>query len=95
MLTAITTMLGLIPMATGISFDFAKLELILASQSAQWWGPMAVAVVFGLAVATVLTLVLVPTMYSILEDFRGVGRKVLAKIRVGARRASPKPADAE
>ena len=92
-LTALTTILGLVPMATGLSFDFAKLELVIGSQSAQWWGPMAVAVVFGLAVATVLTLVLVPTMYSILEDFRRVGRRVASKIRI--RLPGVKTADAE
>jgi len=92
-LTALTTILGLVPMAAGINFDFAKGELVLGSQSAQWWGPMAIAVIFGLAVATVLTLVLVPTMYSILEDFRGVGRKVWAKI--GIRRSGPEPKPAE
>ena len=75
-LTAITTILGLIPMATGISFDFKKMQLITGGESAQFWGPMAVAVSFGLAVATVLTLVMVPTMYSITEDIGGFGAKV-------------------
>ncbi len=67
-LTALTTILGLVPMAIGISIDFFKLELILGSQTAAWWSPMAVAVIFGLAFATVLTLVMVPTLYSIKED---------------------------
>ncbi len=71
-LTAITTMLGLIPMAIGLSFDFRDFKWIVGSTSAQWWGPMAVAVIFGLLVATVLTLVMVPTMYSIFEDIRRV-----------------------
>jgi multidrug efflux pump subunit AcrB len=70
MLTALTTILGLIPMAVGTAFDFTKWELVIGSQSADWWGPMAVAVIFGLAFATLLTLVLVPTMYSIMEDVR-------------------------
>ena len=69
-LTALTTILGLVPMALGISIDFAKMQVVAGTQSTQWWGPMAVAVIFGLAFATVLTLVMVPTMYSILEDFR-------------------------
>jgi multidrug efflux pump len=71
MLTAMTTILGLVPMAIGLSVNFAQGKLIFASQSAQWWGPMAVAVIFGLGVATVLTLVMVPTMYGVLEDMRG------------------------
>ncbi len=69
-LTALTTILGLVPMALGISLDFRNLRVILGSQSTTWWGPMAIAVIFGLAFATVLTLVMVPTMYSIIEDVR-------------------------
>ncbi len=65
MLTAITTIFGLMPMATGISFDFKSLSWSIGGESAQWWGPMAVAVVFGLAVATVLTLVVVPVLCSL------------------------------
>jgi multidrug efflux pump len=65
MLTAITTILGLIPMATGVSFDFRKLAWDIGGESSQWWGPMAVAVIFGLAVATLLTLVVVPVLCSL------------------------------
>jgi multidrug efflux pump len=65
MLTAITTILGLLPMATGISFDFRKLVWDIGGESSQWWGPMAVAVIFGLGVATVLTLVVVPVLCSL------------------------------
>ena len=83
-LTAITTVLGLIPMAIGVSIDFRKFELIVGSQSAAWWGPMAIAVIAGLAVATVLTLVMVPTLYSIFEDFRLWRQRLGARIR-GAR----------
>jgi len=72
MLTAITTILGLVPMAAGISIDFTNARILLGSQNAAWWGPMAVAVIFGLAFATILTLVMVPTFYSIIEDFRGL-----------------------
>ncbi|MBL4688161.1 MAG: efflux RND transporter permease subunit [Nannocystaceae bacterium] len=71
MLTATTTVLGLVPMALGLSIDFRNFRVLTGTQSAQMWGAMAVAVIFGLAFATVLTLILVPTMYSILDD---VGR---------------------
>jgi len=64
MLTAITTILGLLPMATGVSFDFRKLAWDIGGESSQWWGPMAVAVIFGLLVATLLTLVVVPVLCS-------------------------------
>ncbi len=64
MLTAITTILGLLPMAIGISYDFRDGVWQVGSESAQWWGPMAIAVIFGLAIATLLTLLVVPSMVS-------------------------------
>ncbi|MCB9652976.1 MAG: efflux RND transporter permease subunit [Deltaproteobacteria bacterium] len=81
MLTAITTILGLVPMAVGVAIDFKAWKFILGSPSAAWWGPMAVAVIFGLAFATVLTLVMVPTFYSILEDIRALWRRIMVRIR--------------
>jgi multidrug efflux pump len=70
MLTAITTILGLVPMATGVSFDFRKMALDIGGESSQWWGPMAVAVIFGLGFATLLTLILVPVLCSLAHSFR-------------------------
>ena len=70
MLTAITTILGLVPMATGISYNFRKLYWEIGSESAQWWGSMATAVIFGLVVATTLTLFVVPNCYSLLFDWK-------------------------
>ncbi|QJB57535.1 efflux RND transporter permease subunit [Pseudodesulfovibrio sp. zrk46] len=68
LLTAITTVLGLIPMATGVSFDFINFRLDTGSETSQWWGPMAVAVIFGLAISTILTLVVVPCLCSLKES---------------------------
>ena len=67
MLTAITTILGLLPMATAVSFDFTNFKWDIGGESAQWWGSMAIAVIFGLAVATMLTLVVVPVLCSLAE----------------------------
>lgn len=66
LLTAATTILGLLPMALGVSFDFSNFTWVIGGESADWWGPMAVAVIFGLAFATILTLVVVPVLYSLL-----------------------------
>ncbi len=63
LLTAVTTILGLLPMATGVSVDFHKMALSTSSESSQWWASMAIAVIFGLGFATVLTLIVVPTLY--------------------------------
>jgi CzcA family heavy metal efflux pump len=81
MLTAITTILGLTPMALGVSFDFRTLSLQVGGESAQWWGPMAVAVIFGLAVATLLTLVVVPVLYSLSQtaSLSGMKPKLIKK----------------
>lgn len=66
-LTAVTTILGLVPMATGWSFDFHKFVWSTKSESSQWWASMAIAVIFGLTFATLLTLVVVPTLYVTLR----------------------------
>ncbi len=65
MLTAVTTILGLIPMAMGVSFDFRTGSWITGGESSQYWGPMAIAVIFGLTFSTILTLVVVPVLYSL------------------------------
>jgi CzcA family heavy metal efflux pump len=69
MLTAITTIVGLIPLSTGLNFDFRNFRFDIGGESSQWWGPMGVAVIFGLAVATFLTLVVVPVIYYILDGW--------------------------
>ena len=67
LLTAITTILGLLPMVTGIAFNFRKMEISWVSESTQWWSSMASAVIFGLALATILTLIVVPTLYALIH----------------------------
>ena len=69
LLTAITTILGMVPMATGVSFDFTTLTLEIGSESSQWWSSMAIAVIFGLGVATILTLVVVPVLCSLADGW--------------------------
>ena len=73
-LTATTTALGLVPLAVGLNFDFFGLyrsldpDLFWGGEQAAWWGPMAVAVIVGILFATFLPLVLVPVMYSLVDD---------------------------
>ena len=73
-LTALTTALGMVPLAIGLNFDFFGLygslapELYWGGMQAAWWGPMAVAIIAGILFATFLTLVLVPVLYSLVDD---------------------------
>ncbi len=69
LLTAITTILGLLPMAIGLGIDIHHWPPRIAwgAETSAWWAPMAVAVIFGLAMATLLTLVLVPVMFSMFD----------------------------
>ncbi|MFN4153542.1 MAG: efflux RND transporter permease subunit [Paracoccaceae bacterium] len=65
LLTTITTMAGLAPMMFGLSVDFIAGGYTLNSPSALWWTQLATAVVFGLGIATVLTLVLTPSLLAL------------------------------
>lgn len=77
LLTAITTILGLLPMVTGISYDFTKMAISTASESTQWWRSMAIVVIFGLMIATFLTLVVVPVLYSLLDSMKNGAAKTV------------------
>ena len=80
-LTALTTILGVVPTAMGISIDFRKMGFDIGGESAQMWRPMAVATIFGLGVATLLTLIVVPSFYVILAPLmrKQHGREALAE----------------
>jgi len=80
-LTAVTTILGLVPMVTGVSFDFHKFAISWVSESSQWWRSMAVVVIFGLMVATFLTLVVVPALYYLLEQLSEKRSRLVARLK--------------
>ena len=72
LLTAITTVLGLLPMAIGLNIDFVGLmskydpNIYFGGDNAMFFGPMSETIIYGLTFATFLTLVLVPIMYYLL-----------------------------
>ena len=62
MLTSVTTIVGLLPLANGLSIDLVNRSYTLGGMVASWWQPLASAIVNGLVVSTVLTLLLTPAM---------------------------------
>ena len=81
LLTAVTTILGLLPMVTGIAYNFHEMEIAWVSESSQWWRSMASAVIFGLALATILTLVVVPTLYALVYTTSRVAVRGVRRLR--------------
>jgi len=81
LLTAITTILGLIPLATGMNIDFFGLferfepDFYFGGDNVKFWGPMSWTVIFGLTFATFLTLIAVPAMYLISDKINRRIRK--------------------
>ncbi len=79
LLTAVTTILGLIPLAIGVNIDFVRFfgsynaNFYLGGDNVIFWGPMSWTIIFGLTFATFLTLVIVPVMYLF---FARVNRKL-------------------
>ncbi len=77
LLTAFTTILGLIPLTFGIDIDYIGLltdldpAIQFGTESTQFWGPMGITIISGLLFATFLTLVIVPVMYSVFESLSG------------------------
>ncbi|MDF2157075.1 efflux RND transporter permease subunit [Algoriphagus sp. CAU 1675] len=84
LLTAITTVLGLIPLAIGMNVNFGTLlsqfdpQFYVGGDNAEFWGPMAWTVIFGLTFATFLTLVIVPVMYLLADKLNMTLRKIKA-----------------
>jgi multidrug efflux pump len=73
LLTALTAVLGLIPLAIGLNFDFFSLitdlnpHIFIGGDNVIFWGPLAWTIIFGLTYATILTLVMVPVMFYLVK----------------------------
>lgn len=70
LLTSVTTVLGLMPMVLGMNIDFVNHEVTVGAPSTQWWRSLATAIVFGLAFATVLTLIVTPAALMVRANFQ-------------------------
>jgi multidrug efflux pump subunit AcrB len=76
LLTAITTILGLIPLATGLNINFFTLfnefdaNIYVGGDNVIFWGPLAWTVIYGLFIATFLTLIVVPILFYLVTKFK-------------------------
>ena len=71
MLTTITTILGLIPLTFGINFSIMPPFIIFApNNNTSFWGPMGSVVIFGLVIATFFTLIIIPTIFYLVDSLR-------------------------
>ena len=69
-LTTFTTVLGLLPMVTMTNVDFITREITRGSPDTQWWVQLSTAIVFGLIFATILTLVVTPSLLMLRENIK-------------------------
>jgi multidrug efflux pump subunit AcrB len=89
-LTAITTVLGLIPLAIGVNIDFFSMftefdaNFYLGGDNVIFWGPLAWAVIYGLIIATFLTLIIVPVLFYLVHK---------VKLRIRRWRSRKKPVE--
>ncbi|MBC8110914.1 MAG: efflux RND transporter permease subunit [Verrucomicrobia bacterium] len=89
LLTASAAILGLIPLAIGMNFDFGGLftrfnpNFFIGGESSIFWGPLAWTIIFGLLVTTFLTLIIVPCMYYVVERLKErfkIGRRTKTEV---------------
>jgi multidrug efflux pump len=74
LLTSLTTVFGLLPLAMGVSLDIISRDVAIGSPIVDWWSNLAVSIVFGLAFSTFITLILTPAIlalpYALRKDFK-------------------------
>ena len=80
LLTTITTITGLIPMATQISLNFFQPVISIGGITSIWWVQLSTAIIFGLAFSTLLTLILIPTMLAMPLNIKNAYRKAKARM---------------
>ena len=85
LLTAVTTILGLMPMVLQLNIDFFSRELSVGAPSTQWWVQLSTAIVFGLSFSTILTLIITPCALMIRENVINAMQKYKGELLEKAR----------
>jgi multidrug efflux pump len=80
-LTAVTAILGVLPIAFGVNVEFLSREVTIGAPATQWWINLSTAIVFGLGFATVLTLVVTPAALMGIENMRLWRIRTVARLR--------------
>ena len=95
-LTAVTAILGVLPIAFGMNIEFMTREITIGAPATQWWIQLSTAIVFGLGFATVLTLIVTPAALMAIANFaawRERRRARRARAQRAARLAAVQPAE--
>jgi multidrug efflux pump len=85
-LTAVTAILGVLPIAFGMNIEFVSREITIGAPATQWWIHLSTAIVFGLGFATVLTLIVTPAALMAIEHGRAARLRWKAALAVRFRR---------
>ena len=85
-LTAVTAILGVLPIAFAVNLDFLLREVSVGAPATQWWINLSTAIVFGLGFATVLTLIVTPAALMAVEKLAERRRQLSGR---WFRRAAP------
>jgi multidrug efflux pump len=80
-LTAVTAILGVLPIAFGVNLDFIMREVTIGAPATQWWISLSTAIVFGLGFATILTLIVTPAALMLIANGAEWRIAKLAKLR--------------
>jgi multidrug efflux pump len=91
-LTAVTAILGVLPIAFGVNLDFILREVTIGAPATQWWISLSTAIVFGLGFATILTLIVTPAALMLIANAAEWRVARMAKLRAWWRRRKPQAA---
>jgi len=85
-LTAVTAILGVLPIAFGMNIEFLSREITVGAPATQWWINLSTAIVFGLGFATMLTLIVTPAALMVIANLRERRLRIVAALRTWRRR---------